>query len=145
VAGVKILKSRLFVLSCLKNFRPVSKMRLGNDIVPVQMISTRYDGCNTCFTKRMTMNTLSLLAETSPRVYHDALASGNTVINNLYNRCLADNLTNLRTGDELEQLFAVFDVALDHGLGSVVLQYASQVRRAPSLVLLARRTATEFK
>lgn len=73
------------------------------------------------------MNTLSLLAETSPRVYHDALASGNTVINNLYNQCLADNLTNLRTGDDLEQLFAVFDVALDHGLGLVVLQYASQV------------------
>jgi hypothetical protein len=116
-------------------------MHLGNDIVPVQITSTRHDGCNTCFTERMTMNTLSLLAETSPRVYHDALASGNTVINNLYNQCLADNLTNLRTGDDLEQLFAVFDVALDHGLGPVVLQYASEVGWAPSLVLLAHRAA----
>lgn len=77
----------------------------------------------------MKTKTLSLLAETSPRVYHDVLDSGSSVINKLYNQCLADNLTNLRTGDDTEQLFAVFDVALDHGLGSVVLQYASYVGR----------------
>ena len=63
----------------------------------------------------------------------------------LYAQCRAAGLTGASAGDDASRLHALFDVALSHGLGSIVVDYVCEVCSdrfytsrcaAPALLLL---------
>jgi hypothetical protein len=66
---------------------------------------------------------LDLLAGTNPGTFLNRTPSGATVLDTIYDRAVAALLTSPGATDEVARLDAVLSIALDHGLGAVVLDY----------------------
>lgn len=71
---------------------------------------------------------LELLADTNPGTFLDCTNSGATVLETIYDRAVEALLTSPGAADEVARLDAVLSIALNHGLGAVVLDYVKQVR-----------------
>ena len=70
---------------------------------------------------------LQSLAITSPSSYLTEQSPGITVLTALHAQCVEANLLRSSAVDDAERLYGLFNVAVDHGLGSLVLDYISQV------------------
>lgn len=75
----------------------------------------------------MATSALQSLAQTSPSLYLNESTSGISVLENLHNQCGSAGLLFASAGDDAERLYGIFNVALEHGLGSLVLDYVAQV------------------
>lgn len=71
---------------------------------------------------------LQALAITSPTLYLSESSPGTTVLTTLHGQCLEAKLLSAPSAaDDAEKLYGLFNVAVDHGLGSLVLDYIAQV------------------
>jgi hypothetical protein len=69
------------------------------------------------------------LAQTSPTLYlNETNNSGVSVLASLHEQCGSAGLLSISAVDDAERLYGVFNVALEHGLGSLVLAYIAQVQ-----------------
>lgn len=74
---------------------------------------------------------LEQLAETAPKAYLQRQPSGQSLLRELYAHAAeAGLLPGGAGGDDIARLHALFDVALDHGMGGLVRDYVAEVRRA---------------
>lgn len=90
------------------------------------------------------MEVLESLAETPPAALLAKQASGQSALRELYGGAAAAGLVPAGASDDIARLHALFDVALDHGLGGLVRDYVAEVgaeRRWVWLVLGARAAA----
>jgi hypothetical protein len=72
---------------------------------------------------------LQALAHTSPNSYLNESDSGISVLANLHDQCRsAGMLSSSSADDDAERLYGIFNVALECGLGSLVLDYVAQVK-----------------
>ena len=75
----------------------------------------------------MAAQALLNLAEISPNSYLNEPNQGCTVLSDLHKQCALANLLSSPAGDDAEKLYGLFNVALEHGLGSLILDYLKQV------------------
>jgi hypothetical protein len=77
----------------------------------------------------MATSALQSLAQTSPTLYlNESNNSGISVLATLHDQCgSAGMLSTSSADDDAERLYGVFNVALEYGLGSLVLEYVAQV------------------
>lgn len=74
---------------------------------------------------------LEQLAETAPKAYLQRQPSGQSLLRELYAHAAEAGLLPAGAGgDDIARLHALFDVALDHGMGGLVRDYVAEVRRA---------------
>ncbi|GAB4815684.1 hypothetical protein N2152v2_002730 [Parachlorella kessleri] len=75
------------------------------------------------------MDALAALAATPPRQYVQRLETGASTLQELYARCLEAGVLPATAAalDDISRLHSLFDLALDHGLGSLVLDYVTDV------------------
>lgn len=72
---------------------------------------------------------LQCLAQTSPTLYlNESNNSGISVLASLHEQCESVGLLSTSADDDAERLYGIFNVALEHGLGSLVLAYIAQVQ-----------------
>lgn len=73
---------------------------------------------------------LDALADTSPRAYlqRGGGGGGATVLRELHEQAAEVGLAAAAAADDIARLHAMFDVALDHGLGGLVHDYLAEVR-----------------
>ncbi len=67
------------------------------------------------------------LAETPPRAYLQRTPSGQSLLRQLYQQAAEADLVARSAPDDIARLHALFDVALDHGLGGLVRDYLTEV------------------
>jgi hypothetical protein len=79
---------------------------------------------------QLQLDVLELIAEQSPKSYLSRRASGQTVLRDLYAQAAEAQLVPPASpnSDDILRLHALFDVALDHGMGGLVLDYIAEVR-----------------
>lgn len=70
---------------------------------------------------------LAALAATPPRQYLQRSDAGVSVLQALYQQCVGAGLASEHTSDDIARLHGLWDVALEHGLGSLVLDYVHDV------------------
>lgn len=72
---------------------------------------------------------LAELANTSPKTYLQRSPSGFSHLQDLYQQCIEADLVPAAAvaSDDIARLHSLFDVALDHGMGSLVLDYVNEV------------------
>lgn len=72
---------------------------------------------------------LASLASTPPRQYLQRTDAGTSILQELHQQCIEAGLVPATAAatDDISRLHALFDVCLDHGLGSLVLDYVSDV------------------
>ena len=77
----------------------------------------------------MAAEALSDLAITSPALYlNTSPATGTTELSRLYHQCaVAGLVSSSPTDDPAQQLYGLFNIAIEHGLGALLLDYLSQV------------------
>lgn len=68
------------------------------------------------------------LAETPPRAYLQRTPSGQSLLRQLYQQAAEADLVARSAPDDIARLHALFDVALDHGLGGLVRDYLTEVK-----------------
>lgn len=72
---------------------------------------------------------LEELAGTAPQTYLQKQPSGQSTLRELYALAAQANLVPPSAQDDIARLHSLWDVALDHGLGGLVRDYVSEVRR----------------
>jgi E3 ubiquitin-protein ligase HOS1 len=85
---------------------------------------------------QLQLDVLELLAEQSPKSYLSRRASGQSVLRELYAQAAEAQLVppSSPNSDDILRLHALFDVALDHGMGGLVLDYIAEVRPLQGLL-----------
>ena len=71
---------------------------------------------------------LHALCQTPPTSYLQRLPTGLTTLQTLYDHAAEAGLVPSSANDDIARLHALFDVALDHGMGSLVRDYVTEVR-----------------
>ena len=123
--------------------KPLSLGFLSDDHI-VALVSAAMSG------SQLQLDVLELLAEQSPKSYLSRRASGQSVLRELYAQAAEAQLVppSSPNSDDILRLHALFDVALDHGMGGLVLDYIAEVRplqgllraRVPAVVAAATAT-----
>jgi hypothetical protein len=82
-------------------------------------------------TPGLQLDVLEALAETPPtHLVQPVGPDGQTKLRFLYAQAAAADLVPQTAADDIGRLHSLFDVALDHGLGGLILDYIAEVRRA---------------
>jgi hypothetical protein len=77
----------------------------------------------------MATSALQSLAQTSPTLYlNESNTPGVSVLSNLHHQCGSAGMLSTSADDDAERLYGLFNVAFEHGLGSLVLNYVAQVK-----------------
>lgn len=84
--------------------------------------------CPSCAAAQLEL--LEALAETAPRAYLQRGPSGQSLLRELYQQAAEADLAARSAPDDIARLHALFDVALDHGMGGLVRDYLAEVRAA---------------
>lgn len=87
----------------------------------------------------MAAEALQSLVLASPASLLDEI-DGTTVLAVLYDSCESAGLLSSPAEDDSNRLYGLFNVALEHGAGSVVLDYLEQVRCALKSMKSMHRT-----
>lgn len=80
-----------------------------------------------------TLAALQQLVDAAPSTYISK-TNGARIVRFLYNSCRSARLTDVEAPTDVSALEAVFDVALRHGLGSLILDYVHEVCMSRTLV-----------
>jgi hypothetical protein len=108
---------------------PLSLGFLSDDHI-VALVSAAMSG------SQLQLDVLELLAEQTPKSYLSRRASGQSVLRELYAQAAEAQLVppSSPNSDDILRLHALFDVALDHGMGGLVLDYIAEVRPLQGLL-----------
>ena len=80
---------------------------------------------------------LEQLAETAPKAYLQRQPSGQSLLRELYAHAAEAGLLPAGAGgDDIARLHALFDVALDHGMGGLVRDYVAEVKGGRALSVI---------
>jgi hypothetical protein len=93
------------------------------------IITTLIDHRHRALDSAMAAEALQSLITYSPASLLDDV-DGTTVLASLHDRCARAGLLSSPAEDDPNRLYGLFNVALEHGCGSLVLDYLEQVRNA---------------
>ena len=88
------------------------------------------------------LEVLEQLAELAPTQFLERTPGGQSTLRELYIQAAeADLVPSSAAADDIARLHGLWEVALDHGMGGLVLDYLSQVRghRQPTAAAVCRR------
>lgn len=71
---------------------------------------------------------LEALAETPPKAFLQRQSGGQSTLRELHAQAAQAGLCPAAANDDIARLHALFDVALDHGMGGIVSDYIAEVR-----------------
>jgi len=77
---------------------------------------------------------LKELACTAPKSYFDQTSSGDNVLNGLFQLLVSSNLLAPGVSSDVNRLHGVFDVAVAHGMGRLIIDFVRQVRPSNQIV-----------